>query len=658
MNDPAQAQLPMTFDGGLDVRPGNEARAKDLAARIERHRAAYYNGHPEISDAAFDALEDELRSLDPTNPVLARVGSSSLVTEWEKARHTIPMGSLNKATNEDELRAWLTRCNELGQVDGLGPFEHALAISEKLDGISLEAVYEGGRLVDAITRGDGEIGERITSNVRRMKGVPARIPYAGELSVRGEIILRLSDKERYFPDVASPRNAAAGTAKRFDGQGAEHLTVLFYDATDPLGATSELGKWQKLRDLGFATPRTYAGDLDFVLSLYARYQGELRKGLDYDIDGLVVAVDELHAQSLLGEVNRRPRGAIALKFPSPAKITRVLRIDWDTGPSGRVTPVAIVEPVELASAMVGRASLHNAGLVRALGIGVGDEVLVSRRNDVIPYVEEVVEKRGPAAEPPAACTVCGEPLVNEGEYLLCRNTRCRALVEGRIKAWVGVIGALEWGEKLVSQLVEAKLVVEPADLYRLSVADIANLERRGEKSATKCLAELRSKLPLPLPTFLAALGIEGFARESARLVVNAGYDTLDKLFAATEADLAALMGLGPIKAALIVRGIAARKEEIGRLLEVGVVPVPPTSQGPLAGKSFCFTGTQSRPRAELVSLVEKAGGRVLGGVTKDLSYLVLDDPESTSTKAVKARKYGTQLISEETLLALAAGGSA
>lgn len=652
--------------GGIDLDAATAARAADLAAKVERHRAAYYAGKPEISDAAFDAIEDELRDLDPTHPVLAKVGSAELVSEWEKARHEIPMGSLNKAVSEEELRAWLTRCEELLGKDGHGAVAGDLFVAEKLDGISIEVIYQGGKLVDAITRGDGIMGERITSNVARMKGVPSRVKDKRSMSVRGEIILRLSDKKAHFPTGTSPRNLAAGTSKRLDGTNSQHLTVLFYDVeadrehTGAAGAeqafhvATEVEKFDLIRSLGFATPRTEHGSIDDVLALYARYGSEIRGSLDYEIDGLVVYVNSLHAQALLGEVNHRPRGAIAFKFASPAKVTRVASVQWDTGPSGRVTPVAIVAPVDLAGAKVQRASLHNAANVRALGIGVGDEVLVSRRNDVIPYVEEVVERHGKPAAVPTACPVCGAALSTEGEYLVCRNTSCKAIVEGRIQIWVGAIGALEWGDKLIEQLVEAKLVREPADLYSLTWEQIASLDRRGEKSAKKCLAELNSRLPLTLPVFIAALGMDNFALQTARLLVAAGYRSVEKLLAAKEDELAAIMGLGPIKAASIVRGLRAREAEIHRLLAAGIVPVTPDQEGPLSGLSFCFTGASTRPRAELTHLVESKGGRVLASVTKELGYLVIADPESTSSKAVKARKLGTKLITEEGLFALIA----
>jgi DNA ligase (NAD+) len=227
-------------------------------------------------------------------------------------------------------------------------------------------------------------------------------------------------------------------------------------------------------------------------------------------------------------------------------------------------------------------------------------------------------------------------------------------VEGRLLTWIKAIDALEWGDKLVEQLVEAKLAREPLDLYKLTWEQIAALDRRGEKSAKKAIAVRDAKLPLTLPVFIAALGMDNFAVETAKLLIAAGYDTLDRMLSAKEEELAALKGLGKIKAAGIVKGLAARKDEIQRLLDAGIVPVTPKEEGPLSGLSFCFTGESTRPRAELTALVDSKGGRVLASVTKDLAYLVIADPSSTSSKAVKARKYGTKLITEAGLEALIA----
>lgn len=636
------------------------ARVAALGELLKKYKDAYYNGEPLVSDAAYDQLEDELRDLDPEHPLLRSVGApvavkarpraaGATVTEWEKAQHKLPMGSLNKATNEAEFSAWVARCEEHAARDRLPGVAGDLFVTEKLDGISLEVIYERGVMTEAITRGDGQVGERITTNVARMKGVPARLPEPLDVSVRGEIILKLSDMKRSFPNASNARNMASGTAKRFDGAGCEHLTVLFYDLEGE-DAVDEVKKFARLHKLGFETPNFHATDAAGALTMYQQYAASKRAALDYDIDGLVIRCNPVRTQALLGELGGRPRAAIALKFASQTKVTKLKRILWDTGDSGRVTPIAEFEMVWIGGAHLERASLHNVSNVKALGISEGDEILVSRRNDVIPQVEEVVVKHGPPAVIPTTCGVCNSKLVSEGEFISCRNTECRAVVEGRIKNWVETQDVHDFGGHIVGELVRAKLVKEPSDLYKLKVADIARLEHMGEVSAKKILGNLMAKLPLSLPLFLASLGVEHFALQTAKLIVGNGFDTLDKVRAATEAQISAIPGLGPSKARVVVEGLKARSAEIDRLIAVGVVPVAPSHGGPLSGLSFCFTGTLSRPRKELEGLVEKHGGSLLSGVTKDLKYLVMSDPNSGSSKAEKARKYGTQCIDEAAFL--------
>jgi DNA ligase (NAD+) len=628
------------------------ARIAELAKLLRTYKDAYYNGTPLVSDAAYDALEDELRALDPEHEVLKSIGApTTAVTVWEKARHAIPMGSLNKAVDEQEFRDWAERCDELGGKAGLAAIKGDLFITEKLDGLSLAVTYEKGVLSDAITRGDGLVGERITANARRMKGVPARLKHPVSVTVRGEIILKLSDLKKAFPGAANPRNQASGTSKRFDGQGCEHLTVLFYDL-DGEDHPHEVAKFSRLAALGLQVPNAQATDLDGAVALHREYAKARRAKLDYEIDGLVVRANDVHVQHMLGEKANRPRAAVAYKFASQAKVTKLIDVVWETGSSGRVSPVAVVEPVELAGATVQRASLHHAANIAALGLGLGDDVLVSRRNDVIPYVEEVVTSRGKAIKPPTRCAVCKQALTVVGEFLACKNQACSAVVEGRLQNWVDAQGILDWGEKLISQLVEAKLAREPADLYKLKPEQIANLERRGMVIAQKVLDNLRAQLPLSLAKFLAALGIENFGLQTAKAMVAAGLDSIEKVQAASLAELAAISGVGPAKGKAAFEGLKARKAEIARLLAVGVVPVNKANAGPLAGKSFCFTGALSRPRKELEQLVEDRGGTLLNGVTNELNYLVMADPLSGSSKAQKAQKYGTQCLDEAQFLAL------
>jgi DNA ligase (NAD+) len=629
-------------------------RVTELAALLKKHKDAYYNGQPTISDAAYDQLEDELRELDPKHPIFSTVGTPVVVSEWPKARHAIPMGSLNKAVNEGELREWAARCDKLGAEQDLKPISGKILVTEKLDGLSLAVNYVDGKLTEAITRGDGHVGENITPNAKRMQGVPHKLPKKMTVSIRGEIILKLSDVKKGFPGyVATPRNKAAGTSKRFDGEGCQWLSVFFYDLEggDKEYAT-ESDKYAALREMGLIVPDWVVTDLDGAMKIYTDYIAKKRAALDYEIDGLVVRANDLRAQQLLGELGDRPRAAVAFKFPSMAKNTKVIAITWETGPSGRVTPLAQVEPVDIGGAIVQNVSLHNASIVERLGVGPGDEVLVSRRNDVIPYLEEVIVKHGPIAQPPDKCNTCKEPLTARGEYLQCTNRECFAIVTGRLKRWVGVQDIHEWGEKLVIQLVEAKLATEPADLYKLTIAQIAGLERRGELSAKKIHANLHAALPLSLPVFLASLGMDDFAFETAKLLMANGYDTLEKLFEAKEDAIAGIKGMGAIKAKSVVTGLAARKEEIGRLRAAGIEPVLPKVGGGFFGRTFCFTGTLPRPRKEYEDLVEEHGGSVLSGVTKDLDYLVMSDPNSASTKAEKARKYGTECINADEFMAL------
>jgi DNA ligase (NAD+) len=643
-----------------------KSRIVELAALIRQYKDAYYNGKPLVSDAAYDALEDELRDLDPEHEILKTIGAPvpgdeerGPVSQWEKARHAIPMGSLNKAVNEAEFRQWIALCEKLGTESKLPLVSKNLLVTEKLDGLSLAVNYEKGKLVEAITRGDGQIGERITPNAKRMKGVPHKLPEPLTVSIRGEIILKLSDMKKGFPGYDSPaRNKAAGTSKRYDGQGCEWLTVMFYDIEGVEELATEKDKYERLLSLGLIVPPFTVTDVAGALDIYADYNKTKRAKLDYEIDGLVIRANDMRSQHLLGELANRPRGAVAFKFPSMAKISTVLGITWDTGPAGRVTPNATIAPVEIGGAVVQNVTLHNISNIEKLGIGVGDEVLVSRRNDVIPHVEEVVVKHGDTVTPPTKCSTCGKSLTRRGEYQLCTNTECRALVEGRILRWVGVQDIHEWGDKLIAQLVEAKLVKEPSDLYKLEIDDIASLERRGKIIAKKVLDNLRAKLPLSLPVFLASLGIEEFGLETAKTLVANGFDTLEKIQAAGVDDIEPIKGMGPMRAKAVVNGLETRKDEIARLLEVGVVPTLPKSGGGLAGKTFCFTGALSKPRKEYEEMVEAHGGTVLSGVTKELHYLVMADPNSGSSKAEKARKYGTKCIDEAEFLAIVSAAEA
>ncbi len=579
--------------------------------------------------------------------------------EWTKVAHEIPMGSLNKVNSETELRDWAKRCDVMADNGGLPPVSDALSIAEKLDGISIEVLYDQGKMEAAITRGDGTFGEQITPNVAHMQDVPSSIPYPARVSVRGEIILRKSDVGRYetlkksadpkFEKVKSLRNTASGIA-RTKLQELSHavtcLSILFYDVEGAPDLTTESDKHQWLKDQGFSTPFTGTGTINDILQIYQKYADGARAALDYEIDGLVIRAEQLQTFDLLGELNHRPRAAVAFKFSNEMEVSVVRAIEWNTGDTGRITPVARVDPVILAGAEVKQASLHNLGRIRELGIAVGDQVLVSRRNDVIPYVEQVVVPGGGREEAPTECSACGEPVTLDGEYVVCLYPHCPARRQGRVKTWLKQLGLLEWGEKTLERFFEEELVTEVADLYRLRVEDIISLHGFGEDSARKLLEPLQAKKSIPFPVFVAALGIPAVSKETAKLLVQAGFSSVPEVLAATTEQLSEIDGLGTIKAEKILQGLRERAEEIKHLEEVGVTPTRPEASGPLAGLSFCFSGSHQRPRKHLVQIVESNGGTVTSGVKKGLTYLVLADATSTSSKAQKARKLGTDIIDE------------
>lgn len=624
-------------------------RIQELAAKLRQASLDYYNGEPTIPDDVYDAWRDELAELHADNPTLKDVGAPvAQESEWVKVRHQHTMGSLEKVNTPEEMSHWASRIQrDVGDL---------LAVTEKLDGISISLRYEGGKLVLAATRGDGTIGEDITANVRRMKGVPATVSVTDPLVVRGEIVLLKEDFEQHFKDKANTRNAASGTAKRTDGKGSEHLSVLTYQIVEGVDLPTEDSQFSRLGVLGFKTPRwVVVPTPEAVNLLWQEYEDSLREALPYEIDGLVVRLNDLPTQVSLGDTHGRPKGAVAFKFTPPARETVIREIVWQVGSIGRITPVAVFDPVTLVGAEVTRASLYNQAYIEQLGVDVGASVLVVRANDVIPRVTRVLKPTG-TAKPPEVCPICSQATARDGEYIVCSNVAtCPAQTAGRIKQWVGELNILEWGDTLIQKLVDAGLVKTVADLYRLTKEQLANLDRMGEKSAENALKTLWAASPMPLENFLGGLSIPLCATSTFRLVVDAGLDTVEKLHATPYARFLEIDGLGPKRASSLFDSLrTTHKALIQDILSTGVA-LKSRAVGNLTGKSVCFTGKSVRKRAELEALATNAGGAVKGSVGKGLTFLVLADPDSTSSKAVAARKNGTTCISEEAFVEMCGG---
>lgn len=623
-----------------------------LVKKLTEAREAYYNQHPVMTDAAYDALEDELRKLDPDHPHFKKVGAP-VAGAWPKANHVIPMMSLNKAQDPEDLAAWYKSCDPVGDV----------VVMDKMDGCSIALTYVKGELTQALTRGDGNVGEDITRNVLLMKGVPRSLGkgVAKLLHVRGEIICKKSDFAQHFPGESNPRNTANGTAKRrTDPEPCRYLTVVAYQMIVPGKQMRKQHELTELRSYGFQTPEwAVATKMRAVEADYQLYVQSKRAELDYDVDGLVVEIDDPERREQLGELNKRPRGAVAYKFPHDAKPTNLLGINWQVGGSGRVTPVAVFGTVSLAGANVSQASLHNISTIEALCAGrkperlrAGDRLLVSRRNDVIPYIEEVLvpNDKGLVLDVPDACPSCKARLGRDGEYLVCTNDNCEAQRAGIIRRWVEKIGVLDVGSALIDMLVETGRVRDIADLYTLKPEEVADMTMGGRSvggTGTKAVENLRAKMTLPLHLIVGSLGIPSIGRSMAKVVVDAGYNSIPKMLAATVQQIEAIPGMGESKAADFVAGIASKRELLAKLDKVGI-KVQRVGAA-LAGKSFCMTGFRDK---ELEQAIEAQGGAVKSSVGKGLTYLVALDPTSGSSKVEKAKKYGTQVIGVEEARAL------
>lgn len=616
----------------------------DLAQKLEEASTAYYNGTPIMSDSVFDQLENQLRKLDPNHPVLLKIGAPT-ESGWPKHIHTIPMGSLNKAQDAADFQRWF---------NGL-PANTFLFVSDKMDGMACVIHYKNGELISAATRGDGVEGELITRNVRVMQGVPQEIKQQGDVYVKGEVICKKSDFTKYFPGESNPRNTATGTAKRQSSwQKAKHLTFVAYNLTDAgTPHLSRFAEFTELTSLGFITPNNFlVSTPEQVTALMAEYAETTRQSLDYLIDGLVIEINKTSQRESMGSTSLRPNGAIAFKFESEAQWTVLRDVEWQVGSSGRITPVAYFDEVNLNGVRVSKASLHNLARVNTLTLSRDCEILVSRRNDVIPYVEDsssIANASTLLFKAPDHCPSCSESTQMDGEYLICPNSECPANVMGMMQRWISKLGILHFGDKLLEATIDAKMVATIDDLYRLKEDEVADLLLDGRKvggSAKRALDSLHANKEISLDEFIGSLGIPLVGRGLMTRVVDAGYDTLDKLKNANANQLAAIPDFGESRAESLVQGLKRHTYLIQKILEAGVTikakPIKEITSNVMAGKSVCFTGVRS---AELEEAIIAAGGTIASGASKTLTYLVAKDPNAASAKLEKARKLGVKIVS-------------
>jgi DNA ligase (NAD+) len=664
-----------------------EKRAEELRRELAVHNRRYYVlDDPLIDDDEYDALLDELRAIEAEHPELRtpdsptqRVGAPPL-DRFEQVEHAEPMLSLANARNEEELRAWETRIrNHLKRLD-ISAAEFSYTTEPKIDGLAISLTYEDGVLARGATRGDGRIGEDVTQNLRTIGAIPLRIDDPPPLvEVRGEVYLPIADfkalnerrAEAGEPTFANPRNSAAGSIRQLDpALAAERpLSIWCYGfgatrGLDPATHTEEV-EWLRARGFKVNPDAEHHPNIDSVVKR-CRWWEERREELDYEIDGVVVKVDERALWRELGVVGREPRWAIAWKFAPTAATTKLLDVVWNVGRTGHLVPFAMLEPVHVGGVTVSTATLHNEEDLARKDVRVGDEVVVMRAGDVIPQVVSPLIQRRPKrtrrVKPPQKCPICGTEIVKpeDAVFSICPNrTGCPGQAFQHVKHFVsrGAMDIDGLGEKLAMRFLQEDLIEDVADIYELSEERLVGLEGFKEKSAQNLLAAIDASRARPFKRVLYALGLPGVGYVTAEALAD-HFGSIDALHEADPERIEEVEGVGPIMAVQIAESLADEPtwRLVEKLREKGLRLEQDASErraagGPLEGKTLVLTGTLPElTREEAAALIKAAGGKVVNSVSKKTDYIVAG--ENPGSKLAKAEKLETEILDEAALRVL------
>jgi DNA ligase (NAD+) len=658
------------------------ARVEELRDLINRHNYEYFVlDNPSVSDAEYDELMNELRQIEADNPELVtpdsptqRIGAEPS-SAFGTVRHELPMLSLSNVFNYDEVTNWVERVYRLA-----GRREIEFVTEPKFDGSAVTILYRDGMLERGATRGDGTTGEDITANIKTVRNVPLRItpakvgtPIPPVLEVRGEIHMRLSEFDELNRKrgeagetmFANPRNAAAGSLRQLDPNLTAERPLRFsaYGTGIAEGdlPNTHLGRLDLLRDLGFPVTDRAAvcTTTDEIWDECERWLGE-RTSLDYEIDGVVIKVNDLDLQNELGAVSREPRWATAYKFPAIEKMTVVEDIEINVGRTGSLNPVAILKPVEIGGVVVRRATLHNEDEIKRLGVMIGDTVVVKRAGDVIPKIVSVVTSHRDGTERPYSmpdhCPVCGAQAVRlEGEVVrVCVNASCPARLREQVRHFVsrGAMDIEGFGSKLAVRFVELGLIKDLADIYQIDWNKVRELEGFGDKSIENLQASIERSKEQPLSRLINALGIRHIGERNARSLAH-HFRTMDRLLNSTRDEFEAVPGIGSVVAEAVYdfvieeqnRALIARLRDLGLRMDEGTENGP-ASDGKLSGKTVVLTGRLDRmSRTQAQELLEQAGAQVTSSVSRKTDYVVVGaDPGS---KADRARDLNVTILSED-----------
>ena len=657
-------------------------RIDTLRRSIQHHTYLYHVlDAPEISDAEFDAMMNELRRLEATHPDLVspesptqRVGVA-IQEQFTKVAHPAPILSLGNAFHADDVREWHERILRLLPADTMLQF----VLEPKIDGLTVVLHYERGTFVLGATRGNGEVGEDITRNLRTIPSLPLHIPARMDgppaperLIVRGEVFmptekfetLNLSQKEKGEKTFANPRNAAAGSLRQLDTSitASRPLRLFAYAliASEGQEVRTQWDVLQYLKDMGLPVnpDMTLLDDIEQVIAFSEQWM-EKRDALPYEADGIVIKVNDLDTQASLGVVGKDPRGQIAFKFPARQATTHLTKLGINVGRTGTLTPFAVLEPVTLGGVTIERATLHNFDDIARKDIRVGDTVVIKRAGDVIPQVEKpVVELRTGEEQVitvPTRCPACGEAVRKpEGEVsVYCVNPACPAILVQRITHWASIMDIEGFGERMAQLFVDHGLLHDPADLYGLKRETVLDVPGLADKSTSNLLKAIEASKSRPLARVIAALGIRGVGSTVAQMLANQ-FSSIEQLGSASAEQLRELPGMGPIIAASIATYFASQRNRklVEKLRHAGVQMerrgVSQRAASLLAGMTFVVSGTlPAWTREEATRIIEANGGRVAGSISRKTRYLLLG--ESPGSKYGNARELGIEIINEAQL---------
>ncbi len=688
-----EQKLKLNQPVALDIMTQAEAerRVSELIHQIEYHNYRYYVlDDPQVTDAEYDALYQELKAIEGKFPELVspdsptqRVSIGEIVSEFPKVRHEVPMLSLSNVFNPQELAEWSVRAAKY--LDRKGEYDYEYTIEPKIDGLSVALLYKNGVLVRGATRGDGITGDDITVNLKTLKSVPRKLRPADDgeelpevLEVRGEVYIPISAFEKLNKELAergeklfaNPRNSAAGSLRQKDSgiTARRPLNIYLYTLAQKKGGPEIKTQWEALKyfeRLGFRVApniKLCATQEEAVAAVQNWI--DRRDSLDFEIDGAVIKINDFATQDKLGFVGRDPRWATAYKFPPREAVTRLNNIQWvNIRRTGTINPLAMLEPVNIGGTTVKSATLFNVDMIERLGLRIGDPVLVKRAGDVIPNVVKVMEERRTGTETPVVlptvCPACGAPTTRREDEsgdkdprIYCTNTPYDC--PGQMRDWIAFFGAVRgvdgMGEKIAHRLFDEGLVKDYADIYFLKKEQLLGLERFGEKLTDKLLSQIEASKQRPLANLLMALGIPQVGEKSAEMLAN-HFHSLEKVMVAAPETISGIKGMGLIAANKIVEffGNPQNRAVVQKIIEVGVRVADPIEEDggakPFAGKTFVLTGTlvnYGRKQAE--ELLKKRGATIGSSVSKNTD-VVIAGPEAGS-KLTKAQQLGLTVIDE------------